>query len=441
MQWLAKHSWKIAVAVMAASMLASIVIAIHAGSQFRYQDEKDYAQLATNLVQRHAFTMNGFEPTASRPPGYVWFLAIPELFRGSNTALRLFNASLLVICQLFVFLLARRVGSSATAAIAVMLSFVYPVFLYTSTVLFPQTLGAALLLCGVWILLDKRQLTAPKALCAGTVWALLILTIPTFLVLAGVLCLWLFWRRRDFRRVLIPFVAPLVILLGGWSLRNYIAFHTPVFIATNGGVNLLIGNSENATGDSTSSVDISRYTVLGHQMSEPQRNKYYTDSAKQWMKEHPREALRLYEAKLIHYFAFADKTTANDRSTPLSDENNSWRQVIMIATYGPLLFLLFARIMLSPKFPMSEDEMCLTGLYFVSALFSAVFFSRIRFRLPMDWLLLVLGAGTIQLIVSGLPSVLRVVIPDKLRPIHDSATGGSYSPAHAEIEGTSQLGS
>jgi len=41
MQWLAKHSWKIAVAVMAASMLASIVIAIHAGAQFRYQVERD----------------------------------------------------------------------------------------------------------------------------------------------------------------------------------------------------------------------------------------------------------------------------------------------------------------------------------------------------------------------------------------------------------------
>lgn len=440
MDWLAKQSWKIAVAVMAVSMLASIAIAIHAGSHLRYKDEEDYAQIAKNLVQQHAFTLNGVDPTASRPPGYVWFLSVPELFRAPNTALRVFNASLLVICQLFVFLLARRVGSSATAAIAVMLSLVYPVFLYTSTVLFPQTLGAALLLCGIWILLDKRQLTARKALCAGTVWALLILTIPTFLVLAGVLCLWLFWRRRDFRRVLIPFVAPLVILLGGWSLRNYIAFHTPVFIATNGGVNLLIGNSENATGDSTSSVDISRYTVVGHQMSEPQRNKYYTDSAKLWMKEHPRDALRLYEAKLIHYFAFADKTTANDRSTPLSDENNSWRQVIMVATYGPLLLLLFTRIMLSLKVRMSEDEICLAGLYFVSALFSAVFFSRIRFRLPMDWLLLVLGAGTIQLIVDGLSSVMRVV-PDKLRPINDSSTGGSYSPAHAKIDGTSQLGS
>lgn len=432
MQWLAKQSWRIAVAVMAITLLASTLIAIHAGSRFRYEDEKDYAQLATNLVQRHAFTMDGVDATASRPPGYVWFLALPELFHASNTTLRLFNAGLLVICQLFVFLLARRVGSSAVGAIAVMLSLAYPVLLYTATVLFPQTLGGALLLCGIWILLDKRQLTARRALFAGTVWAALILTIPTFLTLAVVVSLWLFWRRHDFRRVILPFAAPVVILLGGWSLRNYIAFHAPVFIATNSGVNLLIGNSENVTADSGSSVDISKYTALGHHMSEPQQNKYYADSAKRWVKEHPREALRLYESKLIHYFSFVDKTTANDPSTPLSDGNSSWRQVIMMVSYGSLLVLLFARIMLFPKIPMSEDEICLAGLYFVSALFSAIFFSRIRFRLPMDWLLLVLGAGTIYLIASDLPSVIQIT-SRKLQPINHSTD--------AEIDGTSQLGS
>jgi hypothetical protein len=49
---------------------------------------------------------------------------------------------------------------------------------------------------------------------------------------------------------------------------------------------------------------------------------------------------------------------------------------------------------------MSQEEACLIALYFVNALFSAVFFTRIRFRLPMDWLLLAIDAGMIALIAA-----------------------------------------
>jgi hypothetical protein len=50
----------------------------------------------------------------------------------------------------------------------------------------------------------------------------------------------------------------------------------------------------------------------------------------------------------------------------------------------------------------------------------------------MDWLLLVLGAGTIYLIASDLPSVIQIT-SRKLQPINHSTD--------AEIDGTSQLGS
>ena len=427
MQWIAKHSWKIALAVMAITAFIEIAIALHAGSKLWYQDEKDYVVLSTNLVQRHQFTLDGVNPTGSRPPGYIWFLALPRFFGASNTALRLFNASALIVTQLFLFLLVRRISNDATAAIAVLLSLAYPVLFYTATVLFPQTLGAALLLCGIWLLLDKEPLTMWKAICAGIVWAALILTIPTFLILTGVFSAWLFWQRRDFRRVALPFAATVAILLAGWSVRNYIAFRTPVFIATNGGVNLLLGNSENVTADSGSSADIFRYTAKGHQMTEPDRNKYYSDSAKEWVKEHPAQAARLYAAKLLHYFWAVDKTTADDRSTALSSEDRSWRNVIMIVSYGFLLLLFLARILSSAKFPMSQAEICLVGLYFVNAFFASVFFPRVRFRLPMDWLLFAIGAGMISLIAARLYSDNGIASRELNQLNHSGETKGSVA--------------
>ena len=333
---------------------------------------------------------------------------MPQLFGASNTALRLFNATGLIVSQLFLFLLVRRIASDGTAAIAVLLSLAYPVLFYSATVLFPQTLGAALLLCGIWLLFDQRPLGILTAVGAGIVWAALILTIPTFLILTVVLSLWLFWRRPDFRRVALPFAAPAIILLGAWSARNNAVFHTPTFVATNSGVNLLLGNSENATADTGSSADISRYTAVGHQMPEPERNKYYSDSAKQWVRKNPKQALLLYRAKLFRYFGFVDKTAADDHSTTLSGDEQPWREIIMIVTYGPLLLLFLARIAMSVRLPMSQEEACLTALYFVNALFSAVFFTRIRFRLPMDWLLLAIDAGMIALIAARASSENRV---------------------------------
>jgi len=414
MRWLATHSWKIAVIVMVVSASAAVTLAIHAGPRLVYQDERHYAALSKHLVQLHRFTLDGVKPTASRPPGYIWFLAVPQMFGASNTALRIFNVTALVVSQLFLFLLARRISSAATAAIAVLLSLGYPVLFYSATVLFPQTLGAALMLCGLWLLFDS-PLTISRAVAAGGAWAALILTIPTFLIPVAALSIWLFWQRRDFRRLAVPFVAPVVILLGAWSVRNYMAFRSPVFIATNGGVNLLLGNSENVTPDTGSSANISRYTTIGHQLLEPQQNRYYTESAKMWVRNHPAQAARLYGAKLLHYFSFANRTEANDRSTPLSDEGQSWREIIMMLSYGPLLSLFLARLALSMKIPPSQEEICLIGLYLVNALFAAVFFTRIRFRLPMDWLMLVIDAGTIASIVSRLSSPDRLVTRNKKR--------------------------
>ena len=442
MHWIAKHSWKIAFAVMAVSALAVTAIAFHAGPKLWYQDERDYVVLSRNLLQHHQFTLDGLSPTASRPPGYIWFLAVPKLFGATNTTLRLFNASALIFSQLFLFLLARRVISDAVAAIAVVLSLGYPVLFYTATVLFPQTLGAALLLCGLWLLLDKKTLKISNAICAGAVWAALILTIPTFLILAVILTLWLLWRRPDFRRVALAFAAPVVIFLAGWSFRNYVVFRTPVFIATNSGVNLLLGNSENVTAESGSSADISRYTVKGHQMSEPDRNKYYSDSAKAWVKEHPAQAARLYGVKLLHYFWFADRTEADDRSTALADEDHSWREIIMAVSYGPLLLMFLARIASSRKWPMSQGEICLAGLYLLNAFSSALFFPRIRFRLPVDWLLFVIDAGMISLLAARYSAEGRIGSRElhRLNRFRESVESAALRTARARLSTSDTLG-
>jgi len=400
MEWLAKHSYRLSIVVIVLSFIAGAAIAIHSGPQLRYPDEREWTQLSVNLIKQHRYTFDGIRSTAIRPPGYAFFLALPTLTGVGNTGLRIINLSMFLCSEVFLYLLAKRMGSPFTAAIAMLLVFAYPILLYTATLLYPQTFGTALLLAAIWLLTGTEVLTVWKVLLAGCAWGTLILTIPAFVFLLGVFAIWLLWRRRGFRRKVVVFVAPLLILVGGWSLRDYVVFNSFVFVATNGGFNLLLGNSEKSTMNSGVYTDISKYSDRAEGMSEVDADRFYTASAKQWMREHPGAALRLNGAKCIQYFSYTERMVTQDFATSL--EQPRWRRLIMLFTYEPLLFLFITRVVLARKFPLSEAEILLAGLYLVNALLSAAFVPRIRYRLPMDWLLLLVDAGMIQIIWSRL---------------------------------------
>jgi hypothetical protein len=216
----------------------------------------------------------------------------------------------------------------------------------------------------------------------------------------GWFVLWLLWRRPGFRRTVIFFVATLFLVVGAWTARNYNVFHAVFFVATNGGSNLLKGNSENSTVDSDTLTDVKKYVDATHGMSETQSDKFYKTAALTWMKEHPGVASRLYAAKVMQYFWFTERTATENYATRF--EQPIWRTLIMLFTYEPLLLLLLARFAIARKYPLSELEILFAGLYFINAPFAAIFYSRIRYRLPMDWILLLLDAGMVQIVLSRL---------------------------------------
>ena len=86
------------------------------------------------------------------------------------------------------------------------------------------------------------------------------------------------------------------------------------------------------------------------------------------------------------------------------DEALAIRDIFMLITYGPLLLTFIVRLLFSRKFRLSALEVLLIILYIGSALSSALFFTRIRFRIPFDFLLIMLVAifvgGIIQRILE-----------------------------------------
>jgi hypothetical protein len=170
-----------------------------------------------------------------------------------------------------------------------------------------------------------------------------------------------------------------------WTVRNYVRFETFIPVSTNSGYNLLLGNSENARPNSGVNVDLTRYTLPAERMNEVERDDYFKRNAVRWVVEQPLSALRLYARKVLNYFNFRNQLAT-------SSESSSSRDLVMFITYYPLLALSIVRLFFRKRYTLSKREVLLYIFYFGNAFLSAVFFTRLRFRIPFDFVLIAIAS-------------------------------------------------
>ena len=76
----------------------------------------------------------------------------------------------------------------------------------------------------------------------------------------------------------------------------------------------------------------------------------------------------------------------------MSKYPNSFKDILMGVTYYPLLITVIIRCILWRKYEFSWSELLLYLLYFGNAFLSAVVYTRIRYRIPFDFLLVAMVA-------------------------------------------------
>jgi hypothetical protein len=272
---------------------------------------------------------------------------------------------------------------------------IYPLTVFTATTFYPETLATALLCAAVLYAVEAdRALHADAARAkkmlavAGLLFAALFLSVPHFALAAAVTFAWFAWRHR---RAAVPalalslglFLAPIVV----WTSYNAVQLKAFVPATTGSGLNLLLGNSENTTYGSGVNADIRRYTDVAneHNLDEVESDRYYRTQALEYITSHPGDSLRIWVGKTLNYFA-----ASNSLSTP--GESSQARDLLAAAAYYPLLALLLARLALSRKLPLSGPEGLLIALYLLAAPIMAIFVTRVRYRVPLDELLLILLA-------------------------------------------------
>jgi hypothetical protein len=378
---------------------ASTVFVLVSGEHLRYPDERDYDRLARAIRHGEGYLNERGDPTAYRPPGWPTVLAGIYCFWASPLAGKLFNAvAYASTAWLLSEIVARVIPEGRVFAPLFML--LYPVGFYTASTLYPQTLGT-LLLVGLLFLLSRRTYPLLFAGEAGILFGMLVLIIPAFLMVVPLVIVGMFLAERKGLSLFLMRVASLLgcmlLIVTPWTLRNAYVFDRFVPVSTNSGLNLLLGNSENAGPNTGVNVDISRYRAEIQGLNEVQSDAALRKFAVEWILHHPASAVKLYIQKVVNYFNFRNQLHVQTEQSLLKD-------VVMFLSYYPLLLIALLSFAWHRRDPLSATEIMLYLLYFGNAFTSAVFFTRIRFRLPFDVLLIAVDAIILGLLLQALVS-------------------------------------
>jgi hypothetical protein len=178
-----------------------------------------------------------------------------------------------------------------------------------------------------------------------------------------------------------------------WHMRNQRTFGRFFFVSTNGGINLLLGNCEKTTPNAGVNIDLSKYDAP--ELDEVERDAHYRRAAFQYMKTHPARTLEMYVLKFLNYFNYRNKLYA-------ATEGSSWRDLVILLTYGGVLGLAVLRLVAARRVPPSRLEQFVFSFYVANGAFAAIFFTRIRFRVPLDFMLASASGVTLILVLRAI---------------------------------------
>ncbi len=172
------------------------------------------------------------QPEFLRTPGYpVFIAAVYRVFGENNTAVLLVQVALSGLTVFLAYLLAARMWSATIGVLAALFTALDPLQSTTAATLLTESLAALLLIMVAAVAFaafsEKRPRPGLWVLLGVTIAvATLVRPVTYYLPLLVVLLLLVRHVRRrarwpDLAKMMAAFMVPLVLLLGGWQLRNH----------------------------------------------------------------------------------------------------------------------------------------------------------------------------------------------------------------------------
>ncbi len=220
--------------VMAFAFLLRLLYIAQLSETVDFFDTVHYDQAAQSLLRGEGFGPSlhyyGEYQNYCLEPVYPIFLAAAyAVFGRAFWLVRILQALLGLGQMALLYGLAKRIGGSSAGRWTLVLSAVYPYFIFIAGLLYVTQLFSFLLCLTIWLFLRYYdQPTALRLLWAAGTAALAALSIPVFMPGIGLLLIWLLaagrtsWSQRLRHAVL--FVVTVAACLTPWTVRNHQRF-------------------------------------------------------------------------------------------------------------------------------------------------------------------------------------------------------------------------
>jgi len=270
-------------------------------------DEATYTQLASHIIKDHQFVITprddpglNYPMYGAKPPLYPYFLAALFSVVGVDSPLaKVAQVLLAAVTGLLLYRIGSKLFSKRAGASALIIYTFFWEVAFTSQTFLSENLYW--FLSALLLYLCIKAKTVNLWFVGVIVGLLTLLRPPSLLFLLPVL--WLVAnsdRRHKLMQMLLVIVCAFVTVLP-WSIRNFLVFHQFVFVYTDGGINLWMGNYQD-TGGGYNVPRANFPNEVPHLHSkgaarETERDYFYYQQSKAYIIHHPLRVMDLAIAK------------------------------------------------------------------------------------------------------------------------------------------------
>ena len=221
----------------------------------------EMGRIGRSLAQGRGFGnpfMGNTGPTAWEPPLYPFLIAVVfKLFgiysRASAVVLLGFNGVCSAMTCIPIFLIGKRCFNERVAVWTAWTWVFLPAAIFWSTRwVWETSLAALLLACIFWLTLSMENVADTRIWIGfGVLWGVAALVNPSLLSFLPASGLWAAWHWRRRSHVFAGVIAASIVFIAciaPWLIRNYETYRQPVFIRSNFGAELRMGNGPGANG-------------------------------------------------------------------------------------------------------------------------------------------------------------------------------------------------
>lgn len=366
-----------------------------------FPDEQRFLASAAKLAASGEFWVGG--DRAWEMPGTalfyapaVWLFGVP----GAILPIRFAQAILVVVqCGLIAATARRIFGKGDVAFIASWMGALYPFFLFYQGLLFSETLFNTLLLAGVASLywwrergmrIDGALVVASLCFAGATLTKATLTILPPLLIAATAWLAGANWRRTG--AILAAAACLYAAFMSPWWIRNAAVLHAFVPFTTGSAMNLYLGNNPRnlqAGIDWASDVDPAVVARIQALPGELERQRAFGRQGLDYIKDHPGVFVRAAAKKFVRFWNVVPNA---------AEFKNALYSFVSAASFGPVLVLALIAVV-----RWRRQWRLLAPFYLIAGYFTLVHvvtIASLRYRLPLEPLLIILAAEPLAAFVA-----------------------------------------